>query len=93
MPKKNPVVIRGVLTHIASSRLAYKPYGYGLDFSGQYGNMKVLVEVEVPADSIIEMDLQEKTVVISLEGLKALLDVTATSIDKLDELYKERIGY
>lgn len=80
--------LRGVLTKISSQRVEYKPYGYELDFS-MGDERPVIVEVDIPKEHVLEES--EFKVVIGLDGLNALLEVTADSIDKLDRKYKQKI--
>jgi hypothetical protein len=82
--------IRGTLQSVSSSRVQYKPYGYELSFDPTYaGAVGVVVEMDIPAELVLE----EGTgyVVVGLDGLNAILEVTADSLDKLDAAYKKKI--
>lgn len=96
MAKAKTTFIRGLLKQVTSQRLQYKPYGYELDFStaqnlvgGGQANKQIIVEMEIPTDTVIE-DADWCTV-ISLDGLNAILEVTADSLDKLDAAYKKKV--
>lgn len=89
--------IRGVLRSVSSQRLQYKPYGYELSFknplyaASDQGLVSpaVVVEMEIPADLVVEE--VEGYVVIGLEGLNAILEAAADSLDKLNEKYKKKL--
>lgn len=94
MPGKSKTkFIRGMLRAVTSQRLQYKPYGYELDFMAPLGvghySDRVVVELEIPFDTVVEEG--EGYVVVSLDGLNAILEVTADSLDKLDIAYKKKI--
>jgi len=93
MASKN-VSIRGVLRSVTSQRVQYKPYGYELCFDGDYGGTKVLVELSISKERIVEQGNRgdQEFVVLDLEGLNVLLEVTADSVDKIDQNYKKRLG-
>jgi hypothetical protein len=87
--------IRGMLTTVVSSRLQYKPYLPTINFQGSGtgagGTLTdaVLVEVDIPAELVLEEG--PGYVVVGLDGLNAILEVTADSLDKLDAAYKKKI--
>lgn len=84
--------IRARIAKISSQRLQYKPYGYELDTvdagGGKYGR-PVFVEFEIPEDTVIQDE--PEVFVVSLDGLNAILEVTADSLDKLDAAYKKKL--
>lgn len=90
---KKVKLIRGMLTSVSSQRTQYKPYHYTLDFAmpSQVGPV-IYVEVEVPTDLVVDEGIIDgnEFVVLSLDGLNAILQITADSIDKLDEEYQNR---
>lgn len=92
---KKTKLLRGLLTKVSSQRTQYKPYGYEISFDEIYTKVgpRVYVEVEIDADQVVEEGTTEDSiqyVVLSLDGLNAILQVTADSIDKLQEEYESR---
>lgn len=77
---KSDVKLKGKLVSVSSQRVQYKPYGYELEFE------TVWVEVEVPRSGVVGVD--GNNVTLSLDGLNALLQVTADSVDKLEVAYQ-----
>jgi hypothetical protein len=49
----------------------------------------VVVEFDIPADVVLEET--QDYIVVGLDGLNAILEVTADSLDKLDAAYKKKI--
>ena len=96
MAAKKTRLIRGLLVAVNSQRTQYKPYSYTLSFEG-YTVPDVYVELEIPADTVVEQtavgdDPNAGYLVINLDGLKAILSVTADAVDELDIAYKKRLG-
>lgn len=92
MADKKMVYVRGALRSISSQRLQYKPYGYELSFDDSIteGISNIFVEMNIPASTVQEFG--KDYIVIDLDGLNAILEVTADSLDKLDQKYKKSIG-
>ncbi|HEY6020134.1 MAG TPA: hypothetical protein VIY48_09595 [Candidatus Paceibacterota bacterium] len=93
---KKTTLLRGLLTKVSSQRTQYKPYSYELAFDEVYTNVapRVFVEVEVDSEVVVEEGETGdgiKYLVLNLDGLNAILQVTADSIDKLDEAYVNRL--
>ena len=87
---KGSVKIRGLLSNVSSQRIQYKPYSNTLSFSGDGGSTKVLVELSISKERIVEQG--DDFVVVDLDGLNVILEVTADSIDRLDQNYKRKLG-
>lgn len=89
--------IRGVLWSVSSQRLQFKPYGYELRFDGYDNAPQIIVEFDIPTDTVLEEGSGDKDnfespyIVVDLDGLNAILEVTADSLDKLDADYKKKI--
>lgn len=93
---KKTLLLRGQLTKVSSQRTQYKPYNYELDFTS-YNRMAPDVYIEVEVDDREEVVVEEGEyadgqpyVVLNLDGLNAILRVTADSIDKIQEEYESR---
>ena len=82
--------IRGVLVAVSSQRTQYKPYHYELNFDG-IGDAApmILVEFDIPYEDVVEEGMGY--VVVDLDGLNAILEVTADSLDKLNAKYLDKI--
>jgi hypothetical protein len=93
---KKTLLLRGQLTKVSSQRTQYKPYGYELDFAAYaLPGPDVFIEVEIENREEVVVEEGEYTdghpyVVLNLDGLNAILRVTADSIDKLEEEYESR---
>ena len=99
MVVKKTRLIRGLLQNVTSQRTQYKPYGYELSFGGASSEPEILIEIEVPASCVVDerkadgdLKFDGGTIVLNLDGLKAILKVTADAIDELDVEYKKSIG-
>jgi hypothetical protein len=90
MAPKKTTLIRGVLRTVNSSRVQYKPYSYELDFSGALERPAVLVELEIPTDTIVDSNNQE--VVVNLNGFTVILEQLADALDLLNIRYQKKYG-
>ena len=74
--------IRLRLDHIITDRTEYKPY------IAQLSGQDTYVEIDIPDKEVLEDD--DTNVVITANGLAAVLGTVANSIDKMHEDYKKK---
>lgn len=89
---KKTRTLRALLTNVSSQRTPYKPYGYSLDFSRSIDPVlakTVFVEVEIPEEFVLQEE--DEALVVSLNGLAAILQATADSVDELDRTYLKKL--
>lgn len=88
MAKDKTIKITGALQSVSSQRVPYKPYAYDLMFDSLVGQKQVMVELEVPESMVVKVDADQ--IILSLDGLNHILQVTADSVDKLHDAYLKR---